>query len=156
LDELGIRLESEGEVNAAFARFKDLADKKSDIFDEDIMALVSDEAQSHDNEYYAYVSLAQHSETGEKPFAKVVFTIENKEVVCEGNGNGPVDAIVNAIESKVQSELNYYCSRSMRLPLAPNRKAKSPCASPKLGASSTALALILISWWHQPRRICRH
>ena len=104
LDELGIRLESEGEVNAAFARFKDLADKKSDIFDEDIMALVSDEAQSHDNEYYAYVSLAQHSETGEKPFAKVVFTIENKEVVCEGNGNGPVDAIVNAIESKVQSE----------------------------------------------------
>ena len=37
-------LESEGEINAAFAKFKELADRKSEIFDEDILALVSDEA----------------------------------------------------------------------------------------------------------------
>lgn len=103
LEELGITLESEAEVNAAFGRFKELADKKSEIFDEDIMALVSDEEHSHGNEHYRYVSLAQRSETGEMPFAKVTFAIENKEVACEGNGNGPVDAIVNAIESKAQS-----------------------------------------------------
>ena len=42
LDELGITLDSEAEVNAAFSRFKELADRKSEIFDEDIMALVSD------------------------------------------------------------------------------------------------------------------
>ncbi len=40
LQELGIELDSEAEVNAAFARFKDLADRKSDIFDEDIIALI--------------------------------------------------------------------------------------------------------------------
>src|SRR3982075_2550333 len=56
LEELGIALDSETEVNAAFARFKELADRKSDIFDEDIMALVSDEQHSHDNEYYRFGS----------------------------------------------------------------------------------------------------
>jgi 2-isopropylmalate synthase len=103
LEELGIELESEAEVNAAFMRFKELADRKSDIFDEDIMALVSDEQHSHDNEYYRFVSLSQRSETGEKPSAKVVFSIGGKESTCEGEGNGPVDAIVNAIESKTAS-----------------------------------------------------
>lgn len=103
LQELGIALESEAEVNAAFTRFKELADKKSEIFDEDIMSLVSDEEHSHEKEYYRYVSLAQHSETGESPTAKVVFSIDGTELTCQGNGNGPVDAIVNAIESKAQS-----------------------------------------------------
>jgi 2-isopropylmalate synthase len=49
------------------------------------------------------VSLSQHSETGEKPSAKVVFAADGKEVKCEGQGNGPVDAIVNAIESHTAS-----------------------------------------------------
>lgn len=103
LQELGIALESEAEVNAAFARFKELADKKSEIFDEDIMSLVSDEEHAHGNEHYRYVSLAQHSETGERPTAKVVFSIAGEEVSCEATGNGPVDAIVNAIESRTAS-----------------------------------------------------
>ena len=103
LEELGIALESEADVNAAFTRFKELADRKSEIFDEDIMSLVSDEEHAHGNEYYRFVSLAQHSETGEKPAAKIVFSIDTKEVTCNGHGNGPVDAIVNAIESTTQS-----------------------------------------------------
>ena len=103
LEELGIALDSESEVNAAFSRFKELADRKSEIFDEDIMALVSDEQQSHENEYYRFVSLSQHSETGERPSAKVVFSIDGKESTCEGQGNGPVDATVNAIELKAES-----------------------------------------------------
>ena len=44
LQELGIELDSEEALNAAFARFKDLADKKREIFDEDLQMLVSDEA----------------------------------------------------------------------------------------------------------------
>ncbi|RJG06379.1 2-isopropylmalate synthase [Noviherbaspirillum cavernae] len=103
LEELGIELESETEVNAAFARFKELADRKAEIFDEDIIALVSDEQQSHDNEYYRFVSLSQHSETGERPAAKVVFTMDGKELMCKGEGNGPVDATVNAIEAEAKS-----------------------------------------------------
>ena len=70
LQELGVQLESEGEVNAAFTRFKELADRKSEIFDEDILALVSDESVSHVKEQYAFVSLSQRSETGERPQAR--------------------------------------------------------------------------------------
>jgi 2-isopropylmalate synthase len=65
--------------------------------------LVSDEQQSHENEYYRFVSLSQSSETGEKPKAKVIFSMGGKEYSCEAQGNGPVDATVNAIESKAAS-----------------------------------------------------
>jgi len=103
LQELGISLDSEAEVNAAFARFKELADRKADIFDEDIMALVADDQQAQAQDSYRFVSLSQHSETGEKPSASIVFSIDGKEVQAQAQGNGPVDAIVNAIETHVHS-----------------------------------------------------
>ena len=52
LKELGIEMEAEADVNAAFVRFKELADRKSDIFDEDILALVMDEAVVSHHEHY--------------------------------------------------------------------------------------------------------
>ncbi|MDO8373281.1 MAG: 2-isopropylmalate synthase, partial [Polaromonas sp.] len=64
LQDLGIQMESEADTNTAFARFKELADGKSEIFDEDILALVSDESVTHEKEQYGFVSLSQHSETG--------------------------------------------------------------------------------------------
>jgi len=103
LQDLGAVLESESEVNAAFAKFKELADRKSEIFDEDILALVSEESVSQDKERFAFVSLSQQSETGKRPKAAVVFTIEGKEVRGQSDGNGPVDASLKAIESIVQS-----------------------------------------------------
>jgi 2-isopropylmalate synthase len=103
LQELGVQMESEAEVNAAFARFKELADRKSEIFDEDILALISEENVLHDKEQYVFVSLSQHSETGERPHASIVFTVDGKEVKGESDGNGPVDASLKAIESHVQS-----------------------------------------------------
>ena len=103
LIELGVTMESEADINAAFLRFKELADRKSEIFDEDILALVSAEEVSHVNEQFGFVSLAQHSETGERPQAKVVFTVHGKEVTGESDGNGPVDASLKAIEAHVKS-----------------------------------------------------
>jgi 2-isopropylmalate synthase len=103
LQELGIEMESEADVNAAFTRFKELADRKADIFDEDILALLSDEQQSQESEYYRFVSLSQRSDTGQTPSAKVVFSIDGEEHASEGRGDGPVDATVNAIESEVGS-----------------------------------------------------
>ena len=103
LIELGIAFESEAEVNAAFARFKDLADRKSDIFDEDILALVGDESVTAEQEHYRLLALSQRSETGERPHAKVAFAAGNTEFHAESDGNGPVDASLKAIESRVQS-----------------------------------------------------
>ncbi|MBK7616090.1 MAG: 2-isopropylmalate synthase [Vitreoscilla sp.] len=103
LQELGVALDSEAEINAAFARFKDLADRKSEIFDEDIIALVGDESVTAEQEHYRLVSLNQHSETGERPQAQVTFAIGGKEVSSQSEGNGPVDASLKAIEAHVQS-----------------------------------------------------
>ena len=103
LQELGVSMESEVETNAAFARFKELADRKSEIFDEDILALVNDESLGNMQEQYSFVSLSQHSETGERPHACVVFTVDGKEVRSEAEGNGPVDASLKAIEAHAQS-----------------------------------------------------
>jgi len=103
LQDLGIQMDSEADTNAAFSRFKELADGKSEIFDEDILALVSDESVTHEKEQYGFVSLSQHSETGERPQATVVFTVDGKEVRGESDGNGPVDASLKAIETHVKS-----------------------------------------------------
>jgi 2-isopropylmalate synthase len=101
--ELSIPIESETELNAAFAKFKELADRKAEIYDEDIQSLFSDEAVTPHNEHFRLVSLAQRSETGEKPHARIVFQIGAEEVVSESDGNGPVDASFKAIERGVQS-----------------------------------------------------
>ncbi|MFM2449677.1 MAG: hypothetical protein RIS44_2127 [Pseudomonadota bacterium] len=103
LQELGIQLESETEVNAAFAKFKELADRKSDIFDEDILALVMDESVTSESEHYRLLSLKQHSEMGERPQATVAFSAGTVEHHAQSDGNGPVDASLKAIESKLQS-----------------------------------------------------
>ena len=103
LQELGIEMQSEADINTAFARFKDLADRKSEIFDEDIIALASDESVTRAHEHYRLVSLRQHSETGERPQASVVFAAGEVEHSAESDGNGPVDASLKAIESKVGS-----------------------------------------------------
>ena len=99
LKELGIELPSEEAVNAAFARFKDLADRKSEIFDEDLQMLVSEEAGNHQGEHYKLVSMKTHSETGETPTATVVMGDGSDERHAESLGSGPVDAVFRAIES---------------------------------------------------------
>jgi 2-isopropylmalate synthase len=103
LQELGIELDSEAEINAAFAKFKELADRKSEIFDEDIIALVGDESVTSEQEHYRLVALSQQSEMGERPHAKVVFAAGGEEHRSESDGNGPVDASVKAIEAVVKS-----------------------------------------------------
>jgi len=104
LTELGIELPSEEALNAAFKRFKDLADKKHEIFDEDLQALISEEESEHlDSEHYHLVSLTAHSETGEQPYAKIVVSEAGKEKPAQATGSGPVDASFKAIESIVKS-----------------------------------------------------
>ncbi len=103
LHELGIELESESEVNAAFAKFKELADRKADIFDEDILALVGDESVTKDKEHYRLLALTQNSTMGERPHATVRFAAGEQSHDASSDGNGPVDASLKAIESTVKS-----------------------------------------------------
>ncbi|MDP1651430.1 MAG: 2-isopropylmalate synthase [Rhodocyclaceae bacterium] len=99
LTELGIELASEEALNMAFARFKELADKKREIFDEDLQALVSDETVTPEVEHYKLVSSRFHSETGEAPRAELTLAIGGAEKHAQATGSGPVDASFKAIES---------------------------------------------------------
>ncbi|MEO8079913.1 MAG: 2-isopropylmalate synthase [Caldimonas sp.] len=103
LKELGIEMDAEADVNAAFVKFKELADRKSDIFDEDILALAMDESVTAEREHYRLIALSQHSEMGARPQASVAFAAGEVEHQASSDGDGPVDASLKAIESKVAS-----------------------------------------------------
>ncbi len=103
LEELGIEIASEEQLNQAFARFKELADKKHEIFDEDLFALMAEEPAPNEAERIRLVSAVIHSETGEAPHAKLTLAIDGKEYVIESDGSGPVDAAFKAIEALVHS-----------------------------------------------------
>jgi len=103
LSALGIVLDSEEALNAAFARFKELADKKHEIFDEDLQALVSDDEMAPPGEHFKLVYSRVCSETGETPAADITLTVGGVERRAAGIGSGPVDATFKAIESIADS-----------------------------------------------------
>ncbi|MGD8783771.1 MAG: 2-isopropylmalate synthase, partial [Thioalkalispiraceae bacterium] len=98
LKELGIEFDSEAELNDAFARFKDLADKKHEIYDDDLQALAT-EAMEAENETIHLVSLKVCSETGEVPHAEITVDVNGKEHTATSDGGGPVDAAFRALEA---------------------------------------------------------
>ncbi|HED19711.1 MAG TPA: 2-isopropylmalate synthase [Gammaproteobacteria bacterium] len=103
LEELGISFESEEALNEAFSRFKILADKKHEIFDEDLQALVTEASLDAVNEQFKLVSLKVCSETGETPNAAITLNIDGVEHSASAQGSGPVDAAFKAIEAIVDS-----------------------------------------------------
>jgi 2-isopropylmalate synthase len=103
LKELGIELDNEDGYNKAFQRFKDLADKKAEIFDEDLQALVAQEAGIASDEVWGLVSMSQSSGTNDKPHASVLLKKSGTDVKAESQGDGPVDAVFKAIESVAKS-----------------------------------------------------
>jgi len=104
LKELGVELESEEAYNKAFQGFKDLADKKAEIFDEDLHSLVSDGGVGASDERWKLVHMSQGSGMGERPHASVVLSESGAEKKAQSEGDGPVDATFKAIENVVKSE----------------------------------------------------
>ena len=100
LTELGIDFDSDEDLNDAFVRFKTLADKKHDIFDEDLQALVSD-AQTESSEIIHLVSLKVSAESGKENTADVTLLINGVEQSASAKTSGAVDATFNAILSLV-------------------------------------------------------
>ena len=104
LEELGITFESKDDFNQAFVRFKELADKKREIFDEDLQALVSDVQIGAEDDAITVKDLEVLSKTGQLPTAKICIRYKDKDHQSEASGDGAVDAIFNAIEKLINSE----------------------------------------------------
>jgi 2-isopropylmalate synthase len=96
LKELGFEL-GDNALNDAFRRFKDLADKKKEIFDEDIVALV-DDAVGRSNEYIRFVSLQVIAGSKGPQKADLELEIGGELKATTATGDGPVDATFNAIK----------------------------------------------------------
>ena len=102
LEELGASFATEEELNDAFTRFKELADKKHEVYDEDLQALVTDAYLTAENERVKLLYLRVCSETGETPSAQVTLSVDGEERKATADGGGPVDASFKAIESILQ------------------------------------------------------
>ncbi len=104
LSELGYEV-SDNQLNDAFQRFKDLTDKKKDVFDEDIIALI-DDGISDTGDFIKFVSLSLQCGSDGPPTANLVLNIFKKDEEIKSSGDGPVDAIFKGISSLVKGEYN--------------------------------------------------
>ena len=105
-EELGITFDDQDALNDAFARFKELADKKHEIFDEDLQALVSEVELDRAEERFELEALEVTSKVGATPHAYLTLLIDGQAVNANSTGSGPVDAAYKAIESVVKSDTN--------------------------------------------------
>ncbi len=95
LEELGFTL-NDNEIQDAFVRFKDLADAKKDVYDEDIIALVDDAVLRH-NDRLRFVSLQVICGSKGPQTAELEMEIDGETKTAKAEGNGPVDATFAAI-----------------------------------------------------------
>ncbi len=97
IKEHGYNLEGD-EFEAAFARFKDLADKKQEISDIDIEAILTDQV-GRDEEVYKFQSMQVTSGIKKSPEATVVLSKNGTQLEQAAQGDGPVDAVCRAIDA---------------------------------------------------------
>jgi 2-isopropylmalate synthase len=113
LEELGHKL-SKAELDKTYKRFLEIADKKHEVFDEDLAAIISDEIYSADNVFkleYLHVACG----TGTLPTASVKMIVKGKEKQAAACGDGPVDAAYVAIREAtgLSPKLEHYSIRAL-------------------------------------------
>ena len=102
LTKLGYSL-TEEEVNAAFDRFKRLADQKKELFEEDLESIVS-EAATKVPERYSLKAMSTQSGMNQVPTATVELHVEGRNKKETGTGDGPVDAVYRTIAHITQTK----------------------------------------------------
>ena len=100
LNELNIKVD-EKKVDEIFFRFKELADKKHDIFDEDIIRLSNNQEVTNKHIKFMYMNVI--TESGKKPSALVKLEVDGKKMESSCTGDGAVDAAYNAVEDIINS-----------------------------------------------------
>jgi 2-isopropylmalate synthase len=115
LEELGYQLDREG-LDDAFARFKELADRKREITDRDLEAIVSEQVQQQDEPHFLLRRVQVSCGTGLLPTATVTLcTADGEEHHDAAIGTGPVDAVCRALNrlAQVPNELIEFSIKSV-------------------------------------------
>ena len=105
LGELGYNLD-ESRINKAFNKFKDLADKKKQVFEEDILTLIESEQNLHNKNYIELIDLSLKCGTKRKSEAKLKLNVFGEKKIIKENGNGPIDAIFNSLKILIPNKAN--------------------------------------------------
>lgn len=104
MSELGFEFDTEEALNQSFRKFKNLADRKHEIFDDDLIGLATDFEQRIENERIALKKLHVCSRTGVRPTASVVLRVNGETIETSAKGNGPVDASFQAVKSVIKAD----------------------------------------------------
>jgi 2-isopropylmalate synthase len=102
LEALGYQLDPDA-LNDAFKRFKALADKKKHVFDDDIVALVDDQL-AEEGERAVFKRMRVVAGTEGPQTAEIDLIVDGEDKFAIARGNGPVDAVFNAIQQLVPHE----------------------------------------------------
>jgi 2-isopropylmalate synthase len=97
LEDLGYVL-ADNQLKDVFVRFKELADRKKEVYDEDLIALMR-AGEDAENDHIMLKSLRVVCGTGEPQTAEMTLVIGGKEVSTTATGDGPVDATFNAVKA---------------------------------------------------------
>ena len=103
LKNLGLDVSGEA-LNAAFNRFKELADRKVEITDADLEAIVAEELGTANVDSYLLDELEVHGGTSSTPTARVVISNKGVKLESEAEGDGMIDATCKAIAKAVSSD----------------------------------------------------
>ena len=98
LNDLGYEL-SDNELKDVFVRFKDLADRKKEVFDDDLLALMRSQSAEAENEHLKVKFLSVICGTEAPQSADLTLTIDGKDQQVTATGDGPVDATFNAVKA---------------------------------------------------------
>lgn len=105
LEKMGLQVPEE-KLNQLFRTFKDLADKKKELTDEDITAIVLEEKVTEQNQFYTLVSIQVQYGTNQIPTATVTLSGEDNQIVQEAStGSGSIEALYNTLERCVDSQI---------------------------------------------------
>lgn len=106
LNELGLNVPDE-EIKQLFVSFKDLADRKKEMTDDDLVALVLEESLSKEERFYELIQIQIQYGTNQIPTATVTLTGSHKEVIQEaGTGSGSIEAIYNTLEKCMDDSIH--------------------------------------------------
>ena len=103
LFEIGHEIKDSNELNILFKKFKDLADIKHEIYDDDLHSLISNSSSEESSLAYNLVNIRSISDSKSEPYSEIMLEKNNKSFESKSNGGGPVDAAFKAIEKIVGS-----------------------------------------------------
>ena len=105
LNDLGFEFD-EKKINLLFTKFKDLADRKKQIYEEDLLSLIDDKSNSSIKKYIELLDVNIKCGLSKKASAKIKIKINGKIKILEKNGNGPIDAIFSALKNVIPNKIN--------------------------------------------------